>query len=810
MRTKIYLLLIALVVTVGSVWGQTFTYEGLNYNITDEIAKTVEVAKNSYSGDLTIPSTVQFGDDFYSVKSIVAYAFSENRDLTSVVIPDGIETIGNAAFLWCSNLVSATINTTTLETIPDGMFQRCPALTEITIPEGVKTIRGLAFLGCEAMVTVNLPSTLKTIVINAFDSCTGVKFYNVTASANPSPPFRSEGGVLYNGAMTTIVRYPLGSEASSFTIPKDVTNVGTTLVDAANLENIIVHDESAAFSSSDNGMLLNKLGTILIVCPAGKGGDLVIPDGIVTVNDRAFEGCKNLTKISIPSSVQFLNVDFTFRNCDNLVGFEVADGNDFFVTDQHGVLFNKDMNRLVAYPNARHDDDYEVPSGVLNIANDAFYTSLYVKNIKLPDGLTSIGRRAFFDSRSLESINLPNTITSVGDNFFTGCVHLKDVNIPDNNLFTTVVNRMFTKTESLTSIEIPKHITAIGTAAFEGSGIENITLPDGLTTIGERAFVETNLTSIVIPENVSSIGTNAFDGSLNLKEITFLIDDPTTMTIGADAFYGIAEDAYIIIPAGKKDEYVQWTEDNNLPFTADNIYEAATVVVDPAKVLKFIEAATGKVLDKLPQAATGKDYIILPKDDNNYEVTDVKVNGDTADRNTDGQFYVTLDGNKDIKVTVAPKEVVIITIHKVTIEHLAGTSVSKSLSSYEVEEGGAFSFTAIATDATSAVTVYVNGTELAPTSDDFYYIDGITEDLLITFSLPTDDNTTANEVLSTAKISASTGAITIEAPQTVAVQIISFAGQIVYSSDIIRTTVNVPSGIYAVVIDRKATKIVVR
>jgi len=182
-------------------------------------------------------------------------------------------------------------------------------------------------------------------------------------------------------------------------------------------------------------------------------------------------------------------------------------------------------------------------------------------------------------------------------------------------------------------------------------------LPDGLTTIDERAFVETNLTSIVIPENVSSIGTNAFNGNLNLKEITFLIDDPTTMTIGADAFYGIAEDAYMIVPAGKKDAYIQWVEDNNIPIQIENIYVAADVSVDSDEPLKFVDE-DGNVIESLPGAVTDKEYTILPKDDEKYEVEKVIVDGEEIERGEDGEFHIILDGDKVIEVTVVPKKVV--------------------------------------------------------------------------------------------------------------------------------------------------------
>jgi len=135
---------------------------------------------------------------------------------------------------------------------------------------------------------------------------------------------------------------------------------------------------------------------------------------------------------------------------------------------------------------------------------------------------------------------------------------------------------------------------------------------------------------------------------------------------------------------------------------------------------------------------------------------------------------------------------------------------------HSVNENSAFSFTAIAIDANSVMTVFVNGVELAPISDNFYYIDGIRENKLITFSLTAgtpnpDTNPTSNEELSAAKISASVGSVIVETPKDATVSVVSFSGSVVYNAKVAgTTTVNVPAGIYAVVVDRTVTKVVVR
>jgi hypothetical protein len=152
--------------------------------------------------------------------------------------------------------------------------------------------------------------------------------------------------------------------------------------------------------------------------------------------------------------------------------------------------------------------------------------------------------------------------------------------------------------------------------------------------------------------------------------------------------------------------------------------------------------------------------------------------------------------------------------HNVTFISEEGVSIDRN-SVNEVIEGYDFRFyTTIADEyAGYEVAVLVNGKELTPiVYDNMYIIENIVEDKEVTFVLiKKAGNTTANEELSTAKVSASVGTLTIEAPVAAAVQVVSFTGKVVYSSELVGTvTVNVPAGIYIVAIDGTATKVVVR
>ena len=110
----------------------SFDVDGIYYNITDKIAKTVEVTckgsynsddSNYYSGSVTIPSSVTYSGTTYSVTSIGENAFEDCTGLTSVTIPNSVTTIGNWAFSYCDGLTSITIPNSVIE-IGSGAFYR--------------------------------------------------------------------------------------------------------------------------------------------------------------------------------------------------------------------------------------------------------------------------------------------------------------------------------------------------------------------------------------------------------------------------------------------------------------------------------------------------------------------------------------------------------------------------------------------------------------------------------------------------------------------------------------------------------------
>ncbi|HTV43473.1 MAG TPA: leucine-rich repeat protein [Candidatus Sulfotelmatobacter sp.] len=133
-----------------------------------------------------------------SVTIIEQYAF-EDASLSSVIIPNSVTYIGDSAFAYCYDLASITLGTN-VATIGDSAFYSCSSLATITIPASATTVYNDAFIGCSSLSAIN------------------------AASGNPA--YASVGGVLFNNSLTSLLIYPEGNPATTYTVPAGVTSIG--------------------------------------------------------------------------------------------------------------------------------------------------------------------------------------------------------------------------------------------------------------------------------------------------------------------------------------------------------------------------------------------------------------------------------------------------------------------------------------------------------------------------------------------------------------------------------------------------------
>jgi len=144
--------------------------EGVLFNRGKTLLHTYPTGK---AGDYVIPD---------GVTSIGEGAFAYCTRLTSITIPDGVPSIGEGAFYSCTSLKRITIPNS-VTSIGNYAFEDCTSLTGITIPDGVTSIEASTFLNCTSLTSITIPDGVTSIGERAFFGCTSLTRVTFTGAA---------------------------------------------------------------------------------------------------------------------------------------------------------------------------------------------------------------------------------------------------------------------------------------------------------------------------------------------------------------------------------------------------------------------------------------------------------------------------------------------------------------------------------------------------------------------------------------------------------------------------------------------------
>ncbi len=216
-----------------------------------------------------------------------------------------------------------------------------------------------------------------------------------------------------------------------------------------------------------------------------------LPSGVTTIDYNAFQGCASLVEFTIPASVTYIGRT-PFSQCHFLNNILVEKGNTSFVSVD-GVLFSKDMSVLYRYPADKRGTEYTVPRSVKEIADGAFEYSNYLREITLHDGITEIGSGAFFASKPYYNkdnivdgcIYLGNHLIGVNDTDMTSCTVRKGTKV--------IADSAFGMTNKLINLELPEGVTHIGNNAFSWNwSLSSVSIPNSILKIEDDAFYDCN------------------------------------------------------------------------------------------------------------------------------------------------------------------------------------------------------------------------------------------------------------------------------------------------------------------------------
>ncbi len=155
-----------------------------------------------------------------------------------------------------------------------------------------------------------------------------------------------------------------------------------------------------------DGYTITTIGFCAFLFRENVGG-IILPDTVTTIEDAAFAECYSLGSIEIPSSVKTIGVG-CFNICRTLQMINVSPDNENY-SSIDGVLFSKNKDTLIYYPNGKDATTYTIPDGVISIEGGAFFEQYQLMSVTISDSVTTIGEYAFADCFSLTDVYYTGT-----------------------------------------------------------------------------------------------------------------------------------------------------------------------------------------------------------------------------------------------------------------------------------------------------------------------------------------------------------------------------------------------------------------
>ena len=395
-----------------------------------------------YNGDMPADTQITVKE---GTTAIANGAFNKQSNLTSVVLPNGLTSIGDRAFAGTS-LTQVTIPASVTD-IGSEAFNDAKKLASVTFNEGLKTIGDSAFDGCSLLNTVALPNSLTKLGKSAF-------LYAGRDAAT------ADGTLTIGGGLTEIPERAfmgMSKTGGAVAIPSGIVSIGTYAF------------YNTGFSS------------------------VSIPDGVTTIGASAFASTKQLKAVTLPGSVSTLG-----NNVFQSSGIASATLNGTFTKIPEStfsgcdalteITWQKTITEIgeKAFQSADALDEIDL-TGIVHIGAYAFNpdssnVSNGVSKVTFWEGLLTIGDFAFADAPITGELVLPSTLTTIGSQAFKGC-------------------------KKITKVNIPGSVETFSSSAFrECSALQEVTISDGVKTIPSGAFMScTKLTEIKVPSSVTEI-----------------------------------------------------------------------------------------------------------------------------------------------------------------------------------------------------------------------------------------------------------------------------------------------------------------
>ena len=398
---------------LSTVSAYDFEVDGLRYSITSltDLTCCLESVENSISGELVIPEKVK-----YLTKELTVTSFNlrGGANITSVVIPESITSIGNFAFENCTNLQS------------------------IVLHDGITRIGEYAFEGCKELSAISIPPSVTYIGKGAFDYCyelkkvileDGAKEIRIRESSKVERVYDfGEYYYYYCGAFaySTIDYLYVGRNCLKPDFDYGYSQTPESPFGSCTFKKVVIGDSCTSMPSFKE---------VHSKCETYVDTLIIVGRGITAIPASSFYKCKGLSLVDMTNSS---------------------------ITEIRDNAFSESMLKKIEFPNT-----------VLAIGTETFFKCKQLEQINLGESVEQIGDGAFKDCDYLQAIELPQSLISIGGSCFQNCTSLKEIELPSK--ISSLNSYTFSGCSNLTTITIGESFISFGRDALSGCGnIERI------------------------------------------------------------------------------------------------------------------------------------------------------------------------------------------------------------------------------------------------------------------------------------------------------------------------------------------------
>ena len=479
----------------------------------------------------------------YGVESINGSSFKNCTNLKEITIPRSVTGIGVDAFKNCTSLetvnftgtetqwnkIKFSSGNTTLTSLNINFNVADPSEAPLEGTEGCftyRTVDGQATItavDASAEGELIIPSEIFgcpviAVAENAFNGADKITKVYIPASLislndiaeakhtvdENNPVYSSDdNGILFNKDKTELIKYPYSVSAEHYDMSDSVRSIAqNAFYRCTNLKTLTLSDAVTTIKERT-----------FVYCSFDS---VTIPDTVTVIESTAFNNC-SFNDIYIGKGVERIYSSNSkapaFYNIRNLKSITVSPDNQFFCSDENGVLYTKDMKSLLLYPQGSTIENFTVPAAVENIVS--------------PFGTIEAGGAI----TSLKVLNISENVKEISSTF-KYATSLKKINVSKNNYYysSNEHGMLFDKNKTalisvpaacnVENYTIPNTVTDISNAFYGCTKIENITMPDSVTAWSLEAFSGCkNLKSIKLSSGLINIPTKAFQSCQNLESI---------------------------------------------------------------------------------------------------------------------------------------------------------------------------------------------------------------------------------------------------------------------------------------------------